>query len=102
MNQSLAQIKASRVSGASDVLFLPRIHPAAQKADSEDTVLTGIARTYVACQRCGTSRTSPDLLLKPSDLTMELKICMRDGDEVTTLIISRTLPIALGITFRPA
>ena len=59
-------------------------------------------KAYVAFQQCGTSRTSPDLLLKPSDLTMELKICMRDGDEVTTLIISRTLPIALGITFRPA
>ena len=58
-------------------------------------------KAYVAFQQCGTSRTSPDLLLKPSDLTMELKICMRDGDEVTTLIISRTLPIALGITFRP-
>ena len=48
INQSLVQIRASRVSGESEVLSLPRILPAALNADSEDTVLTGIARKSLA------------------------------------------------------
>jgi hypothetical protein len=36
MNQSLARIKALRISRARDVLFLPRIRLAALKANSEE------------------------------------------------------------------
>ena len=38
----------SRVSGERDVLFLPSILLAALKADSEDTVLTGIDKKSLA------------------------------------------------------
>ena len=43
-NQSFPQTRASSISGASELLWSPRILPPKLKADSDDTVLRGIAR----------------------------------------------------------
>ena len=47
-NQSFAHTNASRVSGEREVRFFPSILLAQLKSDSEDTVLTEIAKKSLA------------------------------------------------------
>lgn len=48
INQSFAQMRASSISGVNELRVSPSILPPQLNADSEDTVLRGIARKSLA------------------------------------------------------
>jgi hypothetical protein len=87
----------------SAILALLVLHDTAQQHTClEPPCIQELHATYHMWHSIGAEHpVIPDFVFKPDFSTIELNICRPEGVDVTTLIISRTLVIALGMIFKP-